>query len=425
MPSRSLLAAAVAGVVLLAGVPAVTEAATVDTAPTRNITGAATGLSSPFDVAVDGAGNRYVANWLGDSITVYAPTATGNATPVRTISGPATGVDNPTGVAVDSGGNVFVANNGPDTITVYAPGSDGDVPPLRTIGGATTLLSNPGTLRISNGSIVTANGGNNTVTFFPVGASGDVAPSRTIVGPATGLSNTAIPVSVAVDSTGELYVGTLGDTVNVYAAAASGNAAPVRTLTGAVDGFNDVTGLALDTDDNLYVSSQDPPTIALLVFPPQATSGTDPVTVLTGPASKVTNPGGLVVLGDGTVVLANQFRGAPFSQDSVTTYAPLVGAPVVVTTPGKVRSLKVAGKKDDAKRTVTWKAPLSTGGAPVTGYVVVVKKGHQVVLTKTVTKLSLKVKRSKLPAGKLKVTVSAKNAKGLGAGVTASFKVEK
>ncbi len=99
MPPRSLLAAAAATTVLLAFVPAVSEAATVDTAPTREITGAATGLNTAYDVAVDGAGNRYVSNLLGNSITVYAPTATGNVAPIRTISGAATGLGIPTGVA--------------------------------------------------------------------------------------------------------------------------------------------------------------------------------------------------------------------------------------------------------------------------------------------------------------------------------------
>ena len=437
MPSRSLLAATAAGALLIAGLPAATQAATVDTPPTREITGGATGLDSAYDVAVDGAGNRYVSNYLGSSITVYAPTATGNAAPIRTISGAATGLGNPTGVALDSSGNLYVANNGPDTVTVYAPGATGNAAPLRTVAGATTLLSNPGLLRITGSSIVVANSSNNTVAFFPLSASGDVAPSRTIVGAATGLSN---PWAVAVDSGGRLYVGSLG-VVNVYADGASGNVAPVRTLTGAVDGFNDVSGLALDAADNLYVSSEDPPNIALLVFPPQATTGTAPTTVLSGPASKVTGPNGLVVLGDGSVVLANQSRLSPFSNDSVTTYAPLVGGggpggpggptgpggpgDPAATAPGKVRKLKVAGEKDDAKRKVTWKAPSSDGGAPVTGYKVVVKKGSTVVKTKTLKALVLQLKRSKLPAGTLKVTVVAMNSTGLGAGVTTTFKVVK
>ncbi len=166
------------------------------------------------------------------------------------------------------------------------------------------------------------------------------------------------------------------------------------------------------------------------MFPPQATTGTAPITVLTGPASKVTRPGGLVVLGDGSVVLANQSRLSPFSNDSVTTHAPLVGGapPVVepvVSPPGTVGRLRVAGAKDAAKRKVTWQAPSSNGGEPVTGYKVVVTKGKKVLTTKSVKGLSLQLKKAKLPAGRLKVTVSAQNSKGFGAGVTVSFKVAK
>jgi hypothetical protein len=52
--------------------------------PARLTAGAATGLDMPVAAARDAAGNIYVANAHGNSITEYAPTANGNAAPVRT-----------------------------------------------------------------------------------------------------------------------------------------------------------------------------------------------------------------------------------------------------------------------------------------------------------------------------------------------------
>ena len=63
-------------------------------APTTNLSGAQTGLTSPADVVVDAAGSLLVANLGGFSITAYsvAATANGNFAPVRNLQGAATGL---------------------------------------------------------------------------------------------------------------------------------------------------------------------------------------------------------------------------------------------------------------------------------------------------------------------------------------------
>ena len=68
-------------------------------APTATIAGGNTRLDFPDGIALDGAGNIYVANnGVNDvaSITVYAAGASGNATPMVTIAGSNTGLTNPT-----------------------------------------------------------------------------------------------------------------------------------------------------------------------------------------------------------------------------------------------------------------------------------------------------------------------------------------
>ena len=75
-----------------------------------------TGTDCAFGAAVDKAGNLYVANISGNSVTVYPK---GQSSPSLTITD---AVSSPYSVAVDSKGNVFVSNLGNNTITAYAPG---------------------------------------------------------------------------------------------------------------------------------------------------------------------------------------------------------------------------------------------------------------------------------------------------------------
>jgi sugar lactone lactonase YvrE len=103
-------------------------------------TGIAAQFSIPSGVAVDDAGNVYVADTGNDVIRVITPAGV-----VTTLAGAAgnqgtsdgTGLaarfNAPTGVAVDAGGNVFVADSGNSTIRRIAPG-----------GVVTTLAGLPG-----------------------------------------------------------------------------------------------------------------------------------------------------------------------------------------------------------------------------------------------------------------------------------------
>ena len=108
--------------------------------PTATIAGGNTGLGVPYGIALDGAGNIYVANAGGNSITVYAAGASGNATPTATIAGGNTGLCVPIGIALDGAGKIYVANNdcGSQHITVFAAGRAG-TRPRRPRSLATTL----------------------------------------------------------------------------------------------------------------------------------------------------------------------------------------------------------------------------------------------------------------------------------------------
>lgn len=229
-------------------------------APTGIVLGSSTGLSYPVGIALDRLNHLYVANAGNNSITVYGAGAGGNATPTTTVTGSNTGLHRPVGIALGAGGTLYVANAGDSSITVYAAGANGNATPtLRIAGSNTGLIGVQGIARDTAGKIyVTNNGGSggNFVTVYAAGASGNVAPTATIAGTSTGLN---LPVGIAVDAAGKIYVANggsgVGSSITIYAAGASGNAAPLATIAGSNTGLRGPNGLTLDATGDVYVTN--------------------------------------------------------------------------------------------------------------------------------------------------------------------------
>jgi hypothetical protein len=125
-------------------------------APIRTISGGATGLSTPFDLALDAVGTLYVSNVGNQTVTEYTVGADGNVAPIRTI----TGLPGNAGLAVDAAGTLYVANptnpSPPDSITEYAAGANGGATPIRTISGSSTGLNNPVGVAVTAATTTTA-----------------------------------------------------------------------------------------------------------------------------------------------------------------------------------------------------------------------------------------------------------------------------
>ncbi|WP_370614495.1 hypothetical protein [Mumia sp. Pv 4-285] len=396
---------ALVGSALVAAPPA--SADDVNIPPARTVSG---GMNLPIGLDRDAAGNVYVASQLNNAVVVHASNASGPSGPLRVVTGVATGIDGPRDVAIDVNGFLYVVNvNG--TVRIFAPGADGNVAPVKSFG---TGAGNAFGVDVDPGGRVYVRKLDRYNVYVP-SASGSPAPTLRSV---TGLG---VGFAIHVASNGVIWTPN-GTQLRAYANDADGAAAPVRTIVDAF-GATEVNGLDSDAAGRVYAASFFPSVVK--VFSPSANGSVPPLKLVGGVATGLNNPTGIVVLASGGFAVAN------YNSSAYSVFARLFAAPVppkpVVKVPGKPRALKVAGKKAAKKRTIRWKAPASNGGARITGYRLVVKKGSKTLFAKNLPagKRSYKVKRSKLRNGKHVVFVKAKNSKGYGKNAQKVFRVRK
>lgn len=303
---------------------------TGNAAPSASITGPAT-FEDFNGITADSSGNIYVVV-PGGTVYIYPPGSMGSATPSATIGGIKTDLCLPYDVAVDSGRNIYVANNCLSetplygSVTVYPSGSNGDVPPSANIAGLDTGLTEPFGIAVnSDGYIFVANsnGGPSgsecdasnppnpnicigSVTVFTPGSNGNVVPLITISGANTGLFQ---PEGIALDSKNNIYVansgaggvdGSIGPgSVTVYPAWSNGNVAPSATIIGNNTGLAYPSGLALDSDGNIYVANIDGPGCcgpgSVTVYPSGSNGNTTPSATITGTNTGLTEPFGITI----------------------------------------------------------------------------------------------------------------------------------
>ena len=111
--------------------------------PTPTVSTFATGFNLPTGEAFDAAGNLYVGNPAGNTVS--------RVTPAGAVSTFASGISSPEGLAFDAAGNLYVANNGGGTVSKVTPDgwsapSPPDSPPPRdwpSTPPATFMLATP------------------------------------------------------------------------------------------------------------------------------------------------------------------------------------------------------------------------------------------------------------------------------------------
>jgi DNA-binding beta-propeller fold protein YncE len=298
-----------------------------NTQPIRTLAGGFTVLSEPHWVAVTtpcpplvvAKEELFVADFLGNSVTVYRRPANGNISPIRTLIGPATQLDGPQGLVVDTVNNeLVVANLNNNSITVYGRHANCENAPTRRLAGAATGLNGPVGVVVDNvnDELVVANEFGNSITVYSRTASGNILPTRTLAGATTGLSR---PVGVVVDTgNNELVVTNGNNSVTVYSRTASGDTQPIRTLAGVVTGLDSPIGLVVDTvyDELLVTNFGTSFDSSVTVYNRTASGNAPPIRTLAGPTTGLSGPDSLAVdTANDELVVAN------VKTNSITVYS--------------------------------------------------------------------------------------------------------
>src|SRR5437660_9695475 len=297
-------------------------------------------LNFPTDLALDGAGNLFVADFYNSRVRKISAggvitTVAGSGMPGYSGNGgPATlaRMTSPAGVDVDAAGNLYIADYGNSTVrevstaglittvagTGASSGYSGDGGPATS-----AQLKSPADVAVGGGNIYIADSGNSRVrkvtpggtitTFAGTGAatySGDG-------GPATSASF-LWPVGLAVDSSSQVFVADL-----------SGNR--VRKI----DGSGTITTVA-GTGTAGYSGDGGPAASATLF----------------GPARVNLDSAGNFFISDSSNnrVRKVQALGVPATAPSAPT--------------------GVSATAGNASASVSWNAPVSSGGSPITSYTV-------------------------------------------------------
>jgi hypothetical protein len=326
----------------------ITSAGTVSTlagsagiSGTADGTGGAARFSSPWGIAVNSAGDVYVAD-TGNQ-TIRKVTAAGVVTTLAGSAGLSGSIDgtgsaarfnSPNGVAVDSSGNVYVADTynhvirkitstGVVTTLAGTAGSSGSVNGT----GSAARFKNPyGVTVDSSGSVYVSDSGNYTIRrVTSAGVVTTMAGTAGLTGSANGTGGAARfynPLNVTVDGAGNVYVGDAGNhlirkvTSSGVVTTLAGTAGSIGSIdgTGSAARFYYPTGVAVDSTGNIWVADRDNNTIrkvtsAGLVSTFAGTAGSSlgniGSTDGTGSAARFSSPQGVAVDSAGNVYVAD------------------------------------------------------------------------------------------------------------------------
>lgn len=329
-----------------------------------NVTG--TTIARPYDIARGADGNLWFANSNGASI--------GRITPAGTVSSfTAAGLLRPYGIAAGPDGNLWFVDNAANKVGRITTAG------VITLFGHATISQPHGIAAGPDGAMWFTNIGTSTIgrvtttgTVTSFTGTGISQPSQITAGPDgalwfTNRGNASIGriTTAGVVTTfggaginGPFGIATGADG-NLWFTNSSGNSVGRITPAGVVSNFpvawaNVPYDLAAGPDGNLWFTSYNNNSIGRITTAGVSTQFQD---------ARSKGPMGIADGGDGTMWFTNQIN---WSLGQITAAIPSTapGAPTGVSA--------VAGRQ---RATVSWTAPASNGGSPITGYAVTAAPG--------------------------------------------------
>jgi len=297
--------------------------------PSAQTTVPATGLSNPAGVAVDGAGDIYIADYANARV-VKVPAGGGSQTPVGS------GLSFPWGVVVDGAGDVFIADSMNQRVVEVTPNGAQTTLPASVFYPIGLALDGAGDLFI-------ADSGNNRVVELPAGGGAQFTVN-------TGSYTLNDPIGVALDAGGDLYIGDSGNARVLELPAGGG--APVLVNTGSYTLVNPY-GVAVDAAGDLFIADYNSNGIGVIEVP---AGGGAPTTVRGG-----NFPWGLTVDEAGDLFIADYSLGTVSdlqrSQGPTLTFAATLQYNTSTDSPQSVTV------QNSGNQTLTAIAPGLTAGA--------------------------------------------------------------
>lgn len=316
-------------------------------------------LDVPYDLAFDSSGNLWVVNEGSLTISAFSPSqyaASGSPTPAIQIT-PAYGLDSPQLEAFDSSGNLWIANPGSSSVVAFTPAQLASGAARPAIALTLPLGAYPEGLAFdSSGDLWVSDAANNSLYEFTpseLSSSGTPTPKVTITSDAS--HSLDGPAGLAFDGSGDLWVANEGNNTLVEYTpsqlAASGSPTPTATISANGSHSLDVpVGVAFDSSGDLWVSNAANSSLVEYTATQlgDGTGGPTPNVTLTSDASaSLDSPMGLAFDGSGNLWVANQANdslveftssqlsatGSPTPTDTVAGSATLLDDPVGVAIP--------------------------------------------------------------------------------------------
>jgi sugar lactone lactonase YvrE len=251
--------------------------------PTTPVTLGGGGFQGPTGIALDAAGNIFVADLNNN--TVYEMLAAGGYTTIKTLGG---GFNGPSTVAIDGSGNIYIANANGRTVSEMPPGC-ASAACVVTLGGGFTRAA--GIAVDGEGNVYVADYNNQAVTEMPP----NCFNTSCMTNLGGGFRN---PRDVAVDGNGNVYV---VDPVNVALTRMPAGCTQLSCVTTLGGGFNYPGSVAVDGAGNVYVGDLN--NNMLKEIGPTCFDSSCVVTLGRG----FSFPAGVALDGSGNIYVVNQF----------------------------------------------------------------------------------------------------------------------
>jgi sugar lactone lactonase YvrE len=278
---------------------------------------AANQLRTPYGVALDAAGNIYVADQINNRIQKFPANSTSltNGTTVAGGNGIGSGLNQlyrPYGVKLDAAGNIYVADGANNRVIKFPAGSTSATSGTIVAGGngagsGANQLSTPANVAFdAAGNMYVCDFDNNRVQKFPAGSSS--ATSGVTVASTGSSVGTLLnyPISIYIDGSNRLFV---ADQHNGWVLRYPAGSTSTTVGTVVANNINYPTDIALNSAGEIFVADYQGHIIRK--FPANSTSTTASVTVAGGFGSGATqlhNPNRIALDAYGNMFVSDEYN---------------------------------------------------------------------------------------------------------------------